>query len=447
MRDLALIAMSGIRVAKKEVLDFGMTFPGIVERSQLIASMPSLGLLTLGALTPPSWNIRYFEVDSLDDLDGTLQLGRDSLPDLAAISTFTARIKDAYIISDRLMENGIRTVIGGLHATVCPDEAKAHCDAVVVGEGELTWESLLVDFESGDLKPIYLPDSQGFDLKESPMPAYELLEKEKYNRLTVQASRGCPWHCDFCAASILLNRRYRTKPVDRIVAEIEKIKSLWPDPFIEFADDNTFVNKGWGKELCRALIPLKIKWFTETDISVADDDELLGLLRESGCRQVLIGIESPTQEGLRGIELVRDWKLSRHNRYKENIARIQSAGITVNACFVLGLDGDGLDIFERVLEFVEETSPYDVQITVMTPFPGTPLYDRLLKQERILRPGQWEYCTLFDVNFKPDRMTVEELEEGFLWLASHIYDDEKRRHRQRAFFSQQKEADEVIRED
>lgn len=200
MKNLALIAMSGIRIAKKEVLDFGMTYPGIVERSELIASLPSLGLLILGALTPSRWNTRYTEVDSLDDIDGIPHFADGFSPDLAAISTYSARIKDAYILSERLREQGVKTVLGGLHVSACAEEAKAHCDCVVVGEGELSWQNVLTDFEVGELKPFYRADPRGFDLKDSPMPAYGLLEKDKYNRLTVQASRGCTRHCDFCAA-------------------------------------------------------------------------------------------------------------------------------------------------------------------------------------------------------------------------------------------------------
>jgi len=444
MKNLALIAMSGIRIAKKEVLDFGMTYPGVVERSELIASLPSLGLLILGALTPAQWNTRYTEVDSLEDIDGIPHFADGFSPDLAAISTYSARIADAYMLSDRLREQGVKTVLGGLHVSACPEEAKAHCDCVVEGEGELSWQNVLTDFESGEMKPFYRADPRGFDLKDSPIPAYGLLEKEKYNRLTVQASRGCTRHCDFCAASILLNKRYRIKPVEQIVAEIEQVKSIWGDVFIEFADDNTFINRKWGKELCRALIPLNVKWFTETDISIADDPEFLQLLRDSGCRQVLVGLESPNEDGLRGIELVKNWKLGRHRMYEEHIAKIQEAGITVNTCFVLGLDGDGPGVFEDVLRFVEETSPYDVQITVMTPFPGTPLYDRLLAEGRILRPESWEYCTLFDVNFKPAKMTVEQLEDGLLWLAERIYDSKSRKSRQRDFLRRIREGSENV---
>jgi radical SAM superfamily enzyme YgiQ (UPF0313 family) len=183
-----------------------------------------------------------------------------------------------------------------------------------------------------------------------------------------------------------------------VVEEINRVRELWPHPFLEFADDNTFADRRRGRELCRALIPLGLRWFTETDISVAWDDELLHLMKESGCAQILIGLESPDTRELEGVERKANWKKRQADRYRDAIARIQDAGVTVNGCFVLGLDQQDATCFDRVLEFVRETGLYEVQITLMTAFPNAPLYDRLLEEGRILEPGAWEKCTLFDVN-------------------------------------------------
>src|SRR5262249_6120084 len=150
---------------------------------------------------------------------------------------------------------------------------------------------------------------------------------------------------------------------------------------------------------CRQLIPLPMKWFTETDISVADDPELLQLLREARCRQLLIGLESPDHSALEGIELKANFKARRAVDAIDAIRRIQDPGITVNGCFILGLDRHTPDIFDEVLEFALRVPLYEVQITVLTPFPGTPLYERLLTEGRILQPGRWDLCTLFDVNY------------------------------------------------
>ena len=253
------------------------------------------------------------------------------------------------------------------------------------------------------------------------MPRFDLLDPDKYNRLTVQTSRGCPHRCEFCASSILLTPRYKVKPVEKVIAEMREIKKIWPRPFIEFADDNSFVHREHYKKLLRELAKEKLRWFTEADVRVADDDELLGLMRDSGCQQVLIGLESPCRTSLYGLELKSNWKLRQRDFYKEAIAKIQSYGITVNGCFILGLDGDTCDVFDDVLGFVRDAGLYEVQVTFMTAFPGTPLYARLKREGRILRDRAWELCTLFDINFQPKNMSVAELQNGFLGLAKQLY--------------------------
>jgi radical SAM superfamily enzyme YgiQ (UPF0313 family) len=267
-----------------------------------------------------------------------------------------------------------------------------------------------------------------------PVPRYDLLDGRAYNRFTVQTSRGCPWRCDFCASTVMLTKSYRKRPVEHVRRDIEALKRFRKRPFVELADDNTFVDKEWGKELCRQLIPLGVNWFTETDISVADDEELLRLLRRSRCRQVLIGLESPEQASLEGMELHANFKARRWATAKEAVRRIQRHGITVNGCFILGLDAHGPEIFEQVLEFALEIPLYEVQITVLTPFPGTPLYDRLLAEGRLLEPRRWDHCTLFDVNYRPARMSVDQLRRGVYWLAERLYTADCIERRQRPFF-------------
>jgi radical SAM superfamily enzyme YgiQ (UPF0313 family) len=314
------------------------------------------------------------------------------------------------------------------------EEAGAHCTSVVAGEGEPTWPEVLKDFERGSLKPLYqqAPRSQ-FDLRDAPMPRFDLLDPAKYNRLTVQTSRGCPHRCEFCASSILLAPRYRVKPVEKIMAEIRAIKQIWAHPFIEFADDNSFVDRVQGKALLRALAREKVRWFTEADIRVAEDEELLALMRDSGCQQVLIGLETPGRRGLDGLELHSNWKLRQLDKYRAAIARIQSYGITVNGCFILGLDGDTPEVFDEVHTFVKDSGLYEVQITYLTAFPGTPLHGRLEREGRILQPKAWELCTLFDINFRPRDMTVEQLQSGFLDLARKLYSADETAERRAKF--------------
>ncbi len=209
-------------------------------------------------------------------------------------------------------------------------------------------------------------------------------------------------------------------------------------PFLEFADDNTFVNKKWGKALLREMVPLDLQWFTETDISVAADPELLDLMARAGCRQILIGLESPTAEGLSGLD-PHDWKAKRFEDYLSAISRIQAAGISVNGTFVLGLDTQTTSVFQDLRDFVRASKLLEVQLTVQTPFPGTPLYERLKRDGRLLTERYWDRCTLFDVNFRPKNMTVDELEDGFRWLAREVYNDREFNRRKRHYMNLMKE--------
>jgi radical SAM superfamily enzyme YgiQ (UPF0313 family) len=424
---IGFIAMSGMRVCDPELVRVGLTLPGFMERGRVIASLPSLGLLTLAGMVPQRHECEYWEVKDIRELE--------QLPDrfdLVAISSLSAQIKEAYELADRYRAIGMPVVLGGLHVTALPGEAARHADAVVIGEGESVWPDVLRDFELGRLKDTYRAQGD-FCFDNAPMPAYELLDPSRYNRLIVQTSRGCPFHCEFCASSILLTPRYKQKPIKRVLAEIDGIKTLWRRPFIEFADDNAFVNHRYWKELLPELRKRKIRWFAETDLSVHQDDELLRLMKDSGCAEVLIGFESPGEWGLPRLELKSDWKLRRWREAREAVRRIQSFGIRVNGCFIIGLDGQGPDIFDRVLEFSMETELFDVQITVQTAFPGTPLYSRLKREGRLLRENAWESCTLFDVNFQPQLMSPEELRTGFRHLGARLYNREATEMRRARF--------------
>jgi len=424
---IGFIAMSGVRAHNEELTRLGLTLPGFVDRNKIIASLPSLGLLTLAGLTPRRFEIAYHEIADLKKLP--------DLPvdfDLVAISTFTAQFYEACEVADFYRAKNIPVVMGGITVSSLREQAKEHCTSAVIGEGELLWPEVLADFERDSLKPFYVTNRE-FNLADAPMPRFDLLAPQKYNRLTVQTSRGCPHKCEFCASSILLTPRYKVKPVEKVVAEIREIKKIWRRPFIEFADDNSFVHRGHYKQLLRELAMEDLRWFTETDVRVAEDDELLGLMRDAGCQQVLIGLESPRGASLDGIELKNNWKVRQQHHYQTAIAKIQSYGITVNGCFILGLDGDTPEVFDDVLEFVRDSGLYEVQVTFQTAFPGTPLYVRLKREGRIIRDNALELCTLFDINFLTKNMSATELQSGFLKLVKQLYSAEET-HRRRAKF-------------
>ncbi len=423
-RHIAFVAMSGIRVCDEALLELGLTLPGFVERSKAIASLPSLGLLTLIGMTPEDrFERSYHEVPSLaelPDLSGPY--------DLVAISCLTARIRDAYTLAGRFRAAGTKVIMGGLHVTAVPEEAARHVDAIVIGEGESVWPEVLDDLSRGALKPVYDARQRPFDLSNAPMPAFGMLDMARYNRITVQTSRGCPLKCSFCASSIMLTPKYKQKPADKVLAEVDRICELWRKPFLELADDNSFVNMRYWRALLPELAKRRVRWFTETDISVADDEELLALLAGAGCVEVLVGLESPTPDALTNIDR-SGWKQKRAARARENVRLIQSYGIRVNGCFIVGLDAHDEQVFDDIFEFARETQLFDVQITLPTPFPGTPMYRQYAEEGRLTHPTDWERYTLYDLNFRPMRMTGKRLVEGFHDLSKRLYGDEFTRWR------------------
>ncbi len=425
---LGLIAMSGVRVRSEELAAMGVTLPQFVTRGQVIASLPSLGLLTVAALTPKDVDIRYIEIDHLPP-DHELEAF-----DLVGISSFTARIDAAYSLADRYRARGVPVVLGGLHVSLMPDEAAAHADSIVIDGAEGAWPRLIADFRAGRMKPRYQGMRSGvFKAPHYAKPRFDLIDGRDYDRVTVQTSRGCPIDCEFCAASLRITSSFQQKPVAAVVEELRAATAAVRSPFIEFADDNTFVNRKWGKQLLREIAPL--------DLQLVHRD---GHLDRRGCRasrpDARGGLpanpdrsgEPDKEHSLKGLD-PHDWKMRRFDTYLDAIDRIQSRGISVNGCFVLGLDTHDAGIFETVRDFIRESNLLEAQLTVLTPFPGTPLYDRLRREGRLPKERFWDRCTLFDVNYQPRNMSVEELESGLRWLFAEIYNDKEFARRKRHF--------------
>ena len=251
---IGLIAMSGVRVRTAELAALGVTLPGFVRRGRVIASLPSLGLLTVAGLTPPGHDLRYFEVDDLERLEPLPEL------DLVGISSFTARIDAAYTLAARFRARGVPVVLGGLHVSVMPDEALQHADAIVVGGAEGAWPRVVADAERGQLSRVYTGARAGvFEPGLYAAPRFDFLGGRAYNRITVQTSRGCPRACEFCAASLRITSRFNQKPVDRVMAEIREARRHVTEPFFELADDNTFLDRRWAEEFLRAVTPEGIR--------------------------------------------------------------------------------------------------------------------------------------------------------------------------------------------
>lgn len=430
---LGFITLSGLRLVNAPLLEMGLSFPAVSRRAAEISALPNLGLLTLAGLTPDDIEVEYLEVP--DEAAWEVPVRFDAV----AITALAATAKEAYRLAARFRAIGTPVIIGGLHATLAPEEVAPHADAVAIGEGEPVWPEIVADLRRGRLKPRYDARARGsYDLREAPMPAFHLLAPDRKPRLTVQTQRGCPLACEFCASSMRLSP-FKTKPVEKVIAEIRRVRALFPSAFIEFADDNTFVNRRHARDLMKALAPEGVRWFAESDLSIAEDEDLLRAMRDAGCAQVLIGFESPDFAALDGIERNSNWKARRAGRARRAVEQIQRHGITVCGCFVMGLDGSGPECFNGVLRFVRESGLYDVQITYLTPFPGTPLFRRLSEAGRLLAADATERCTLFDLNFEPSHLSRDQLETGFERLAALLYHPEFVEERKRRFFGHLRE--------
>lgn len=412
MPHVALVPFTGFRVREAEMLALGMSLPGLVPRAAAVAQLPALGLLTLAGLNPPGWTCSYHEADAATEALAEEVMTRR--PALVALSALTASVEEAYRFAGFLRRRGARVVLGGLHATACPDEAVRHCDAVVVGEGEPVWGQLLADAEAGELKPVYRAD-RPFDLARSPVPRFELLGRGPRPRLTVQTQRGCPLACEFCGASRLLGP-YRVKPAANLRRELGAAAAVTQRPVLELADDNTLAGGRDPAGLFDALAAVDARYFTEVDWRVGEDPALTAGLAASGCVQVLVGIESLVFRhpgmGPKQAELPR---------VLAALDAIQAAGVAVIGCFIVGCDGETWDSLDRLAEFVESCDLTDVQLTLQTPFPGTALRRRLAREGRLLPGRGWSHCTLFDLTFRPDAMTVGELEAAFRGLVRRVF--------------------------
>jgi radical SAM superfamily enzyme YgiQ (UPF0313 family) len=405
MPHVALVPFTGFRVREEALLELGMSLPGLKDRAAAVGQLPALGLLTLAGMTPPRWTCSYRETAQAGEalVDEIL----NDRPDLVALSALTASVEEAYRFSAQLRRHGVQVVLGGLHATACAEEATAHVDAVVVGEGEPVWAEVLADAAVGELKPVYRARTP-FDLSQAPVPRFDLLTRPGCRpRLTLQTQRGCPFACDFCGASRLLGS-FREKPTANVLREIDAIARLVPNPVLELADDNTFAGSRDFGAVFDALERSGARYFTEADWRLGERLELLHGLARSGCVQVLVGIESLVfhHPGMGA-------KQATSTRIMDAIGRIQDAGIAVIGCFILGADGEDRASIDRLIRFIMDSPLADVQVTVQTPFPGTALYHRLRQQGRLLPERGWSHYTLFDVTYQPDRLSVAEMEAAF----------------------------------
>lgn len=423
---IAFIVPKTMRIARRPALIKLWRESPRFRESSFFFPLPNLALLTLAGLVDDSFELEYH-----DENVKKIELGDNCR--IVAITSMTCQANRAYRLAAKYRKKGLHVVLGGMHPTVMPEEARQHADTIIVGEAEELWPLFLDDYRAGRPRKIYRSAGKTqYNLKKAVVPRYDLIRPHDYRAMPVQVGRGCPLGCEFCSVEVVHGRRYRHKEPEQVLAEIKTIKEVWQTrrPRIFFTDDNLHLHRDVTSVLLQKLIPLKINWMAQMDISVGRDQELLRLMAESGCSQLLIGFESLNRENLESIQ-PRGVKPKHLAEYGTLINNIQSFGIRVLGMFIIGLDQDRPDVFEQLRDFIFANNLHDAQITIQTPLPGTKLYSRMQKAGRLLEPDDWQRCNFFYVNFHPLRHTARQLVRGQSWLYQQIHSPEANVRRQK----------------
>ncbi|PKM96481.1 MAG: B12-binding domain-containing radical SAM protein [Firmicutes bacterium HGW-Firmicutes-1] len=366
-----------------------------------------LTLTTLAALVPEEL---MAEVVIYDETAGTIPLDSDA--DLICITVITGTASRCYRYADYYRSIGKTVVIGGVHATMLPEEAAQHADVVMTGFAEQTFPQMLMDYKNECLKPRYVQNLD-FSIDNRVIPRRDLLNKKRYITMnSVEAVRGCSLPCTFCAYPAAFGKTVYKRPVCEVISEIEALHSKE----ILFPDVNLIADRAYAIELFTAMIPLKKIWFGLVTSSVGIDDELISIFSKSGCRGLLIGFESISQSSQKFIQK----GVNKVMEYGELMKKLHHAGILVQGCFAFGGDDEDNTVFERTVEMVIKTKIDLPRYSILTPFPKTVLYDQLEAQNRIIE-RDW---ALYDVEhcvFVPLKMTKDELEEGIEWAWRETY--------------------------
>ena len=370
-----------------------------------------VNLPLLAALTPPGHTMTLVdEAFAPDDMNQDV--------DLVGITVMTDLALRAYHIADTYRRKDVKVVMGGIHPTVLPGEALEHADAVVVGEAEGIWPRLLSDAASGQMQRLYRAGKMT-DLQGLPKPRRDPFPGTKGKGyipipIGVETSRGCPYDCEFCCIGQTLGHRYRVRPVQEVIAEIESIDS----PHLFFVDDALGLNRNAAKKLFAEMIPLRRRWLAQGTVSLAEDMELIRLMKRSGCLGLLIGFESVQKGTQNEVNKIRNLKID----FYEAMHRFHGEGFGILGSFVFGFDYENKDVFEQTLKFIMRCRLDVVQLRILTPYPGTRLYKRLLSEGRLFVRDWWLRGYPPDtLLFQPKGMTADELMSGFARLNRQAY--------------------------
>lgn len=376
------------------------------KKSPVGFKVPQLALHILTALTPEDVYTSVID-EQISDIDFSNDY------DLIGISIMTATAKRGYRLAKKFRERGSKVVFGGIHASVMPEEAINHGDAVLIGEAETSWPLLIEDFKSNSLKRIY--KSLPCHLPKAPLPKRNIdIDRSilGYKWPGFYTTRGCPYNCEFCSVSEVYGRKIRHLPITFVVKDIENAKSK----IFLLLDDNVVADMKYAKDLFEALAPLKIEWGGQSTISIAQDSHLLKLCHESGCRGLFIGLESISLGSMSRMR--KTFKTIKEN--EEAIKKIQDAGILFHPSFVFGFDDDTKAIFDDTLEFLYRNRITTATFNILTPYPGTNLYQRLKKEGRLISED-WDNYNHSTVVFRPKNMTERELAEAYFRLKKEFY--------------------------
>ena len=367
------------------------------------ARIPNLALPILAGLCPTD-----VEVSFTDDLLTPIDLERDlKKVDLVGITVLSKTALRAYHIADAYRKKGIQVVLGGMHPTALPEEAKEHADSVVIGEAEEIWPHLIEDVRMGNPKPFYRQAGRT-ELSRIPMPRREILPKRGYLPLdVVQVTRGCPFRCEFCSVQKFFGEEFRFRPISHVVEEVRHLPHRW----MMFNDDNIIGNPSYSRELLKALIPLKKKWFGQVSLFGLKNVEHVELLAKSGCTSLFIGFES-----LSKTNMMKSQKFQNDpSEYRDIIDTLHRHGIAISGAFIFGFDEDDPSVFEETVSFALQTKLFSGVFMILTPYPETAFYHRVREEKRLVEDRWWllerpEDCA---PHFLPMRMGRETLLSGW----------------------------------
>ncbi len=382
--------------------NFGINMPNSNGNTKYVdeGRMEPLQLGVLAGLTPEDVEVKFYD-------DRCENIPFDEETDLVAITVETFTAKRAYDISKKYKKRNVQVILGGIHPSLIPEESKLFADSILIGDAENIWIEIINDAKKRKLKPVY------FSKPGIPQPGTftrrDIFKNKGYLPVSLlQFSRGCSYSCNYCAVQTYFNQKCYTRKISEVIKEIE----LQNKKILFFVDDNIVANHSYAKELFKALIPLKINWFSQGSIDMTNDYELMKLMKESGCLGNVIGFESITEKGLKSLN--KNVNLHSFSKYKKELEILKDYGLQNWAAFTLGHDAETLDSIDKTLEFALSNKFCFAAFNILTPYPKTELYQRLQNQNRLLYDGKWWLHPDYRLNyaaFIPKNMTADELTE------------------------------------